>query len=129
VDYGRKKLSYMAKQQYKSQPEFPEEKAVEIIRVVNDAMEPELKSGDVLFIQRQPLSAIVWGRPYAILLKSKEILIRRIFYSAYDTIKLEADKKEDKYPREFITIDQVECILKIKFVERRIAEVIEVIFR
>ncbi|WP_207511068.1 S24 family peptidase [Longitalea luteola] len=119
----------MGKQQYKSQPEFPEEKAVEIIRVANDAMEPELKCGDVLFIQRQPLSAIVWGRPYVILLKSKEILIRRIFYNSHDHIILEADKKEDKYPREFIAVGQVECILKIKFVERRITEVIEVIFR
>lgn len=56
---------------------------------------------------------------------SRRDTIRRIFYNSHDYIKLEADKKEDKYPREFITIAQVECILKIKFVERRITEVIE----
>lgn len=120
----------MKKRQTKSQIEPGSYlKAVEIIRVVNDAMEPQFKCGDVLFIERQPLSAVIWGNPYAILLKSKEILIRRIFYNSHDYIKLEADKKEDKYPREFIAITQVECILKIKFVERRITEVIEVIFR
>jgi len=101
--------------------------AVEIIRVASDAMEPQLRCGDVLFIERQPLSEIIWGKPYAILKKNNDILIRRIYRDTYDTLQLVADNN-DKYPKEFILHEEVECILKIKLVERQLTEVIETLY-
>lgn len=121
----------MEKHQNKSQlkPIEPvaEKVAVEIIRVASDAMEPQLRCGDVLFIERQPLSEIIWGKPYAILKKNNDILIRRIYKDTYDTLQLVADN-DDKYPKEFILHEEVECILKIKLVERQINEVIETLY-
>ncbi len=119
---------HLNKSQLKSIEPVAEKVAVEIIRVASDAMEPQLRCGDVLFIERQPLSEVIWGKPYGILLKNNNILIRRIYRDTYSTLQLVADNN-DKYPKEFVIPEEVKCILKIKLVERQITEVIETLYR
>lgn len=84
-------------------------KVQEIVRVTNDAMAPQLLPGDILFLERRipPDNLIIGGRPYVILLKTNEVLIRRI-YPEIENLKLIADN--DTYPNKSISREKVAWI-------------------
>lgn len=101
--------------------------AREIVRVNNEAMAPLFNCGEILFLERLPnADVIIWGMPYIVVLKTSDLLIRRVFFEqAFPTRFLLASEKADLYPNKSIREVDIESIYRIVSVFTPITERIE----